>query len=64
MTSEIQDADVIAFLYRDEYYDKESESKNQLEFIIAKHRNGPTGTAVVAYVKETGRLINIAWGNA
>lgn len=56
-----QDADVIAFLYRDDYYDKDSESKNLLEIIIAKHRNGPTGTVSVAYSKETGRLINIDW---
>ncbi|MFY0742131.1 replicative DNA helicase [Solibacillus silvestris] len=56
-----QDADVIAFLYRDDYYDKESESKNLLEIIIAKHRNGPTGTVPVAYVKETGRLLNLDW---
>lgn len=56
-----QDADVIAFLYRDDYYDKESESKNILEIIIAKHRNGPTGTVSVAYSKETGCLTNIKW---
>ncbi len=56
-----QDADVIAFLYRDDYYDKESEAKNLLEIIIAKHRNGPTGTVSVAYIKETGRLINVDW---
>lgn len=56
-----QDADVIAFLYRDDYYDKESESKNLLEIIIAKHRNGPTGTVPIAYVKETGRLLNLDW---
>lgn len=56
-----QDADVIAFLYRDDYYDKESESKNILEIIIAKHRNGPTGTVPIAYVKETGRLLNLNW---
>lgn len=59
-----QDADVIAFLYRDDYYDKESESKNILEFIIAKHRNGPTGTVFASYVKDTGRLSNIAWSVA
>lgn len=57
-----QDADVIAFLYRDDYYSKESESKNILEFIIAKHRNGPTGTVSAAYIKDTGRLSNISWG--
>ena len=56
-----QDADVIAFLYRDEYYDKESESKGLLEIIISKQRNGPTGTAVVAYKRETGRLLNVDW---
>lgn len=42
-----QDADVVAFLYREDYYDKWSEQKNELEVIIAKHRNGPTGTVQV-----------------
>lgn len=56
-----QDADVIMFLYRDDYYDKESESKNMLEFIIAKHRNGPTGTVMAVYIKETGRLTSVEW---
>lgn len=59
-----QDADVIAFLYRDDYYAKESERRNMLEFIIAKHRNGPTGTVFASYVKDTGRLSNIAWSVA
>ncbi|MEK3955337.1 replicative DNA helicase [Psychrobacillus sp. FSL K6-1464] len=58
-----QDADVIAFLYREDYYDKETENPNMLEMIIAKHRNGPTGTVMAAYIKETGRLLNIDWGN-
>ncbi len=35
-----QDADIVAFLYRDDYYDKESEKKNIIEIIIAKQRNG------------------------
>ncbi|HHP3706407.1 TPA: DnaB-like helicase C-terminal domain-containing protein, partial [Shigella sonnei] len=39
-----QDADIVAFLYRDDYYDKETENKNVIEVIIAKQRNGPTGT--------------------
>lgn len=39
-----QDADLVAFLYRDEYYNPESEKKNVAELIIAKQRNGPTGT--------------------
>lgn len=54
-----QDADVIVFLYRDDYYDKETDTPNLLELNIAKHRNGPTGTATVRYVKETGILHNI-----
>jgi len=58
-----QDADVIAFLYREDYYDKETENANVLEMIIAKQRNGPTGTVIAAYIKETGRLLNIDWGN-
>lgn len=56
-----QDADVIAFLYRDDYYDKESEHKNMLDIIIAKQRNGPTGVVTALYAKETGRLINVDW---
>lgn len=47
-----QDADVIAFLYRDDYYNDESESKNILEVDIAKQRNGPTGMIELAYMKE------------
>lgn len=58
-----QDADVICFLYREDYYDKETESGNLLEIIIAKHRNGPTGTATVAYVKDTGKLYDIDWAS-
>lgn len=57
-----QDADVIALLYRDDYYDKETENKNLLEIIIAKQRNGPTGTVVVSYSKDTGLLVNLNWG--
>lgn len=59
-----QDADVIAFLYRDDYYNAESEDKNALEINIAKQRNGPVGGVKVGYVKDTGRLINIDWGNS
>ena len=56
-----QDADVIIFLYRDDYYDKQTKRPNQLEMSIAKHRNGPTGTATVCYVKETGILHDLDW---
>lgn len=54
-----QDADVIAFLYRDDYYDRESESKNIIEIIIAKQRNGPTGTVSLAFVKEYNKFVNL-----
>ncbi|BAQ11478.1 hypothetical protein OXB_3008 [Bacillus sp. OxB-1] len=56
-----QDADVICFLYREDYYDKETENQNLLEIIVSKQRNGPTGTATVAYVKDTGKLYDIDW---
>ncbi|WP_438315418.1 replicative DNA helicase [Sporosarcina sp. FA9] len=54
-----QDADVIVFLYRDDYYNKQTDTPNTLEMNVAKHRNGPTGTAIVGYVKETGILHTI-----
>lgn len=56
-----QDADIVAFLYRDDYYDKESESKNMIEIIIAKQRNGPTGTVTLAFRKEFNKFINVDW---
>ncbi|MBY0123631.1 replicative DNA helicase [Bacillus sp. S/N-304-OC-R1] len=54
-----QDADIVAFLYRDDYYDKESENKNIIEIIIAKQRNGPVGTVQLAFVKEYNKFVNI-----
>jgi replicative DNA helicase len=56
-----QDADVIAFLYRDDYYDKESEYKNITEVIIAKNRQGPIGTASIGFKKEFSKFVNIQW---
>ncbi|MER1987781.1 MAG: replicative DNA helicase [Solibacillus sp.] len=56
-----QDADIVAFLYRDDYYDKESESKNMIEIIIAKQRNGPTGTVTLAFRKEFNKFLNVDW---
>lgn len=49
-----QDADVISFLYRDDYYDRKSEQSNKLEIIISKQRNGPTGTVEMSFEKEYG----------
>lgn len=54
-----QDADVIAFLYRDEYYNKETTEKDITEFIVAKHRNGETGTVKLLFRKEVSKFINL-----
>jgi len=54
-----QDADVIMFLYRDDYYDKESENKNIIECIIAKQRDGPVGTVDLAFIKDFGKFVNL-----
>ncbi|WP_438447435.1 replicative DNA helicase [Gorillibacterium sp. sgz5001074] len=52
-----QDADIVAFLYRDDYYDKESEKKNIIEIIIAKQRNGAVGTVELAFLKQFGKFV-------
>jgi replicative DNA helicase len=54
-----QDADKILFLYRDDYYDKESENKNIIEVIAAKNRNGALGTVSLAFVKEYNKFVNL-----
>ncbi|MCR6112659.1 replicative DNA helicase [Bacillus sp. A301a_S52] len=54
-----QDADIVAFLYRDDYYDQESENKDIIEIIIAKQRNGPVGTVELAFVKEYNKFVNL-----
>ena len=55
-----QDADVVAFLYRDEYYFPDTEKKNQAELIIAKQRNGPIGTVNLGWRPELTRFVNMA----
>jgi replicative DNA helicase len=57
-----QDADNICFIYRDEYYNKESVERNVAELIIAKQRNGPTGTAKVRFDAQYTRFDNLADG--
>lgn len=54
-----QDADVIMFLYRDEYYNKDSENKGIAEIIIAKQRNGPIGTINLAWLPNLTRFANL-----
>ncbi|OLN33991.1 Replicative DNA helicase [Desulfosporosinus metallidurans] len=53
------DADVISFIYRDEYYNPDSEKKGIAELIIAKHRNGPVGTVELGFLKEFTKFVNL-----
>ncbi|MDU0332555.1 replicative DNA helicase [Paenibacillus sp. 3LSP] len=53
-----QDADIVAFLYRDDYYNQESEKKNIIEIIIAKQRNGPVGTVELVFMKDYNKFLN------
>ena len=55
-----QDADVVAFIYREDYYDKETENQNIVEFIIAKHRNGPVGVVKLFFQREITRFYNLS----
>ncbi len=56
-----QDADVVAFIHREEYYDRENEDlKGKAEIIIAKQRNGPTGSIQMAYLADYTRFENLA----
>ena len=51
-----QDADIVMFLYRDEYYEPDSDKKGEAEVIIAKQRNGPIGTVTLNWQAETTRF--------
>ena len=55
-----QDADVVMFLYRDDYYNKDTELKGIAEIIIAKQRNGPIGTVKMAWIPEQTRFADLA----
>ncbi|WP_410771003.1 replicative DNA helicase [Fontibacillus sp. BL9] len=53
-----QDADIVAFLYRDDYYNQESEKKNIIEIIVAKQRNGPVGTVELVFLKNFNKFVD------
>ena len=55
-----QDADLVMFIYREEYYDKDSERPGEADIIIAKHRNGPVGDVVLTFQKEYPKFMNYA----
>jgi len=57
-----QDADLIMFIYRDDYYNKDSKEPGVAEVIISKHRNGPTGTVKLAFLKPLTKFENLAGG--
>ena len=58
-----QDADIIMFIYRDDYYNKDSNEPNIAEVIIGKQRNGPTGTVKLFFQKNQTRFENLAMGS-
>ncbi len=55
-----QDADVVVFIYRDEYYNPDSEQRGMAEIIVAKHRNGPTGASRLAFLEQYTKFANLA----
>ena len=59
-----QDADVIMFIYRDDYYNKDSKEPGVAEVIIGKQRNGPTGTIKLAFLKPITKFESLASGGA
>lgn len=54
-----QDADIVMFLYRDDYYHEDSEKKNIAEIILAKHRSGSTGTVELLWLANYTKFVNI-----
>jgi replicative DNA helicase len=54
-----QDADLVCFLYREDYYEPETEKKGITELIIAKHRNGPIGTIDLLFQKEFSKFVGL-----
>jgi replicative DNA helicase len=54
-----QDADVVMFIYRDEYYNKESERLGEADVIVAKHRNGPIGDVALTFLPKYPKFANL-----
>ena len=59
-----QDADLVAFLYRDDYYNDESDQQGLAEVILAKHRNGPTDTVKLSFLKRYTKFADLAGASA
>ncbi|MGI6603823.1 MAG: replicative DNA helicase [bacterium] len=59
-----QDADLVAFIYRDEYYNPDSDKKGIAEVIVSKQRNGPTGTVHLAFLKDFTLFHNLSFETA
>jgi replicative DNA helicase len=57
-----QDADLVAFIYRDEYYNDESDQQGLAEVILAKHRNGPTDSVKLSFLKRYAKFADLAAG--
>ena len=55
------DADMVCFVYRDDYYNESSEDKYIAEIIVAKHRNGPQGKVKTAYLGQYGRFEDLCF---
>jgi replicative DNA helicase len=51
-----QDADIVAFVYRDDYYNEESDRQGLAEIIVAKHRNGPTDAITLSFLKKYAKF--------
>jgi replicative DNA helicase len=54
-----QDADLVMFIYRDDYYNKDSEKQGIAELHIAKHRNGPTGQVSLLFNQRTTKFLDL-----